>query len=105
MQWLGFRADWIILWLLLKYVVLQAQIMIRVIKPRAAACEMMGGGMGKELCPPVSPRRSWMGLYGGLHLPLKKRVLPTGGAQAPSLASSAATIPCFSVKIKHESLV
>lgn len=46
-----------------------------------------------------------MGLYGGLHLPLKKWVLPTGGAWAPSLASSAATTPCFSVKIKHESLV
>lgn len=29
--------------------------MIRVIKPRAAACEMMGGGMGKELCPLCPP--------------------------------------------------
>lgn len=41
MLWRGFRAERIILCLLLKYVALEAQIMIRVIKPGAAACELV----------------------------------------------------------------
>lgn len=79
--------------------------MIRVIKPHAAAGEMIGGGMGEGSCPLCHHTRAGWSLTGGLHRPLKRRVLPTGAALAPSLISSGATVPCFSVKIKHETLV
>lgn len=60
---------------------------------------------GKGALPSVPPQTSWIGPYRGLHLSLKRRVLPTSKARAPSLVSSSATIPSFSVKIKHKALV
>lgn len=79
--------------------------MIRVIKPHTAAGGMIGGDVGEGSCPLRRPTRAGWSLTGGLHHPLKRRVLPTGTALAPSLISSGATIPCFSVKIKHETPV
>lgn len=60
---------------------------------------------GKGASPPVWPRTSRTGPYGGLPLPLKRRVLPTGAARAPSLISSGAATPRSSVTIKHETLL
>lgn len=74
---------------------------------QALCCSLWddGWGHGKELCPPCCPERAGRGLTGGFHLPLKRRVLPTGAARALSLISSGATVPCLSVKIKHETLL
>ena len=60
---------------------------------------------GKEALPSVPPRTSSTGPYWELQLPLKRLVLPTSTAWAPSLTFSGATTPCFSVKTKHETLV
>lgn len=94
MLWRGFRADRIILCLLLKYAALEAQIMIRVIKPWAAACGMVLEAWERSLAAPSQRDRAFWGLTSLWR-----------GERCPPLISSGATIPPSSGEIKHETPV